>query len=558
MLFFFPIGDESWKERIPWVTCALLALNAVVFVVTPTDESCHWLPFMQRWGFSPATWQPITLVTAMFVHADGGHFAGNMAALLSYAPSLEARLGPWLFAALYVLGGIVSHVVFGLVSFGHPAPSVGASGAIAAVMGAYLFVLPRYRVRFAYVLLSTQPRWGLARIEALWLLPVFALFDLINAFLGPGPVNHVAHLAGYAWGYLVSRWLVHRRLAYRDLRDTEERGGARVRRAYREATRVAPPTRAEVEADGLRRYPLQAEKARLFRAQEAHDDVVPLVMDGAPAPAPATSRPVVSRGPLVPPRRDDGPSLELARRPHDLTVPAASVAEFAPAAPLSPDVRRRPVALSGLLLVSTEPLSDERLYAVTRELAYERLISVDEVDRLVRQTGFVIASDLPRTDAGLLAGAAAAVTRGVRLLEAAALRTPNRVQEVVRFGMGADALHLTLRERSASVRWTDLAVVLPGELDHDGERRVFLDLVCTTGTRYRLTVGAEESAGPTLDDVRALARRALKVRPDLDPYGLVGAFATARYASGPVFYHPSHVDACLSIVRTLQLAEVTT
>ena len=148
----FPIGDDnSGRHATPVVTIALIAICAFVFFLQLQggDE------FTQTWAFTPArfTADPIgaapTLITAMFMHGGWAHFAGNMLYLWIFGDNVEDRLGKIPFLIFYLVCGIAASFAQYAVSPGMNIPNLGASGAIAGVLGAYILMFPKALVRVA-------------------------------------------------------------------------------------------------------------------------------------------------------------------------------------------------------------------------------------------------------------------------------------------------------------------------------------------------------------------------------------------------------------------------
>lgn len=143
-----------------------------------------------------------TLFTHMFLHADVMHLAGNMAVLFVVGYTVEAALGPLGFLALYLLGGLGAALPDLLQTSSAYRLSLGASGAISAVMAAYLVLFGRRRINFFYWLLFF---FGTARWPALIILPVWLANELLQRFVfdQEGHINYLAHFAGFVSGALL-------------------------------------------------------------------------------------------------------------------------------------------------------------------------------------------------------------------------------------------------------------------------------------------------------------------------------------------------------------------
>ncbi|HWN82104.1 MAG TPA: rhomboid family intramembrane serine protease, partial [Candidatus Udaeobacter sp.] len=151
--FYFPIGTDVGLRRRPWASIALLAINILAYVITHA-----WQPMGPRLLYALA-WKPahptlVTAVTSCFLHASIFHLVGNMVYLACFGPPVEDRLGRRRFLTLYMLSGAVAMVAQALViGLRSPeflrTPVVGASGALAGVLGAFLVRLPGARIRVA-------------------------------------------------------------------------------------------------------------------------------------------------------------------------------------------------------------------------------------------------------------------------------------------------------------------------------------------------------------------------------------------------------------------------
>src|SRR6516164_260173 len=152
----FPISDDNSQERtVPVVTYALVALNVLVFLL----ELSAGDQFVERWAFIPARFASnpaanfATIFTAMFMHGGWLHLLGNMLFLWIFGDNVEDRLGHVKFLVFYLLAGIAATLAQFAIAPHSTVPNVGASGAIAGVLGAYILMFPQERVK---VLLGTQ------------------------------------------------------------------------------------------------------------------------------------------------------------------------------------------------------------------------------------------------------------------------------------------------------------------------------------------------------------------------------------------------------------------
>ncbi|TRX74103.1 rhomboid family intramembrane serine protease [Pseudomonas mangiferae] len=151
-----------------------------------------------RFGFIPARFTLQGLFGAMFLHGSFDHLLGNMVFLFVCGFAVELALGRWTYLALYLGGGLASHLLWWLCD---PSwlPGIGASGAVAGVMGMYLGLYRLRRIRFFCWL---GPMIGYFRAPALWILPVWMGKELYGLLRAADHVNYYAHLGGLAFGCL--------------------------------------------------------------------------------------------------------------------------------------------------------------------------------------------------------------------------------------------------------------------------------------------------------------------------------------------------------------------
>lgn len=155
-----------------------------------------------RFGFIPAKFTVQGLFGAMFLHGDFGHLAGNMLFLFIFGFALERALGGLVYTGLYLLSGLASHLLWWVMD---PVwvTGIGASGAIAGLMGMYLGIYGLRRINFFYWL---GPLFGYFRAPALWILPIWMGKELYGLLLADDHINYYAHLGGMGAGFLAV-WL---------------------------------------------------------------------------------------------------------------------------------------------------------------------------------------------------------------------------------------------------------------------------------------------------------------------------------------------------------------
>ena len=203
-----PIGDDDSARRItPLVTYVLIALNALVFFLELSSGDA----FITRWAFVPSRFlaDPVgdfpTLFTAMFMHAGWVHLLGNMLYLWIFGDNVEDRLGHGLYTVFYILCGLAATFAQLAFNTGSNIRNLGASGAIAGVLGAYIMMFPRTRVS---VLMgrSVVPMSALVVI-GFWI--VIQIFSGIGSFTASsqtegGGVAYMAHIGGFIAGVILT------------------------------------------------------------------------------------------------------------------------------------------------------------------------------------------------------------------------------------------------------------------------------------------------------------------------------------------------------------------
>jgi len=204
-----PLGDASRRTRhFPVVTVLLILVNAYVFFL----ELAGGDRFVFRWSAIPIlivhghAW--ITLFTSMFMHASWMHIIGNMVFLWAFGPEIEDAMGSFRYLFFYLAGGLVAMLAQVLSSPFSRIPSLGASGAIAAVMGAFIVTYPRDRIRAVLFIFIF---FRITYIPAVLLIGFWFLTQLLNfgivANVQTGGVAYIAHIGGFIFGVAVARLL---------------------------------------------------------------------------------------------------------------------------------------------------------------------------------------------------------------------------------------------------------------------------------------------------------------------------------------------------------------
>lgn len=200
----FPIGtDESEHHTTPFVTYFLILANVAAFFVELNQGDA----FVKQWAFTPAEFfehpaaHPLTLLTSMFLHGGWLHLIGNMAYLWSFGDNVEDNFGHLPFLVFYILAGILAMLAQGAFAPHSLVPNLGASGAIAGVLGAYILMFPRGTVK-----LFTNA--GVVKLPALIAIGGWIALQFVSiagefaktAADNAGGVAYMAHIGGFIAG----------------------------------------------------------------------------------------------------------------------------------------------------------------------------------------------------------------------------------------------------------------------------------------------------------------------------------------------------------------------
>jgi membrane associated rhomboid family serine protease len=210
-----PLGDVTRRTmHRPVVTIFIIVVNVIVFLMELTGGDA----FVQHWSLIPANivagHDYITILTSMFMHEGWLHIGGNMIFLWAFGPQIEDAMGPFRYLTFYLLCGLAASAGQVAASATSTIPNLGASGAIAGVMGAFIVTYPRDRIRtilfiFVFATVTVLPA-GL--LIGIWFL--MQLFNQIGSVASAqtqnGGVAYMAHVAGFIFGALVGRLFEHR------------------------------------------------------------------------------------------------------------------------------------------------------------------------------------------------------------------------------------------------------------------------------------------------------------------------------------------------------------
>lgn len=210
-----PLRDHTPSNKFPFVVLAIIAINIWVFVL----ELLQGEPFIEQYALIPATVNLSNLssllpfVTSMFLHGGIVHIASNLWFLWIFGDNIEAEFGHVKFAIYYLIFGLAGSLVQYLSSPSLDVPMLGASGAIAGVMGAYLVLFPRGAVdtlvpTFGFVMYRTT-------LPAALMLGYWIFFQVIGGVgtlgVSGGGIAFFAHIGGFAAGYLLTKVMTSRR-----------------------------------------------------------------------------------------------------------------------------------------------------------------------------------------------------------------------------------------------------------------------------------------------------------------------------------------------------------
>jgi membrane associated rhomboid family serine protease len=202
-----PLSDASRRPvRMPVVTGTIIVVNAVVFLLELTRGDA----FVMQWSAIPAQivsghgW--ITILTAMFMHGSWSHIIGNMIFLWAFGPEIEDAMGRGRYLIFYLMGGLVAMLAQIAADPHSTVPNLGASGAIAAVMGAFIVTYPRDQIKSVLFIFIF---FRITLIPAALLIGFWFLTQLVHAGavaqVQTGGVAYLAHVGGFIFGAATAR-----------------------------------------------------------------------------------------------------------------------------------------------------------------------------------------------------------------------------------------------------------------------------------------------------------------------------------------------------------------
>ena len=207
MVGLIPLSDASRRPvRLPVVTAFIIVVNVLVFLL----ELMRGDAFVMQWSAIPAQiasghhW--ITILTAMFMHGSWSHIIGNMIFLWAFGPEIEDAMGRGRYLLFYLAGGLLAMLAQILANPHSTVPNLGASGAIAAVMGGFIVTYPRDRIKavlfiFVFVRITLIPA---ALLIGFWFLTQLVHAGAV-AQVQTGGVAYLAHVGGFVFGAVTAR-----------------------------------------------------------------------------------------------------------------------------------------------------------------------------------------------------------------------------------------------------------------------------------------------------------------------------------------------------------------
>lgn len=215
---FIPLKDDNPTYRFPYVTVFLIALNCVLFIYQIfSPEGINYLIYKmgtipyELTHFTSLSSQRIppvlTIPVSMFLHGSLLHLAGNMLYLWIFGNNVEDYLGPMKFTGFYLFSGLAASLLHIIFNGNSRVPMIGASGAIAGILGAYMLLYPRARVLtlvFLFFFIRIVP------VPAAFVLGFWFLMQVLNVGIGGG-VAWFAHIGGFLAGIVLLSWISGRK-----------------------------------------------------------------------------------------------------------------------------------------------------------------------------------------------------------------------------------------------------------------------------------------------------------------------------------------------------------
>ena len=198
-----PLRDVIPSRTVPFITITIIVINALAWFVELGQGPSELNRFLYLYGLVPGDFRAATLVTSMFLHGSWSHILGNMLYLWIFGDNVEDRCGHARFVVFYLLCGFAAGFGQILMNPDSMIPTIGASGAIAGIMGAYFVLYPHSRV----LTFIPFPLFNIVEVPAIFLLGFWFLMQLFNAGTvaatagtSGGGVAFAAHVVGFVFG----------------------------------------------------------------------------------------------------------------------------------------------------------------------------------------------------------------------------------------------------------------------------------------------------------------------------------------------------------------------
>ena len=207
-MFFFPFRDDNPTSTKPFISWLLIAICSFVFIYQMALNSIDFNNFVRFFGITPSKFlnningEWFTAISSMFVHGNLTHLIGNMVYLWIFGDNIEDSFGKLRFIIFYILCGFAAVASQILYDPSSPVPMIGASGAIAGILGAYLIMFPRAKIWvFMWIIFIVR----LITVPAFIVLGIWMLLQFINVLdQGQSGVAYSAHIGGFIAGLILA------------------------------------------------------------------------------------------------------------------------------------------------------------------------------------------------------------------------------------------------------------------------------------------------------------------------------------------------------------------
>lgn len=191
---FFPYKDENVAKSKPYITYGIIIACVAVFAWSLTDFE----NIINTYGFTPADFVLITLFTSMFLHGSIGHIFGNMWFLFIFGDNVEDKFGKMKYILFYIAAGVAAALVHYLSDTGSAIPTIGASGAISGILGAYVVLFPHAKVH------TIGPFFQRFPLPAYAMLGLWFALQFLGLFGSGGGIAFFAHIGGFVFGAAIA------------------------------------------------------------------------------------------------------------------------------------------------------------------------------------------------------------------------------------------------------------------------------------------------------------------------------------------------------------------